>query len=360
MLNRIIRLKLVLSYILSKSDNYLKNKYSTDKKKIIVALAANYGNLGDVAITYAQTKFLKEQYPNYEVIEFNISDTFTKMKSLKKIVTNDDIITIVGGGNISNLYDDIEFCRQFIIKMFPENRIVSFPQTIFFTDDSDGRRALKKCEKVYKKHKDFHLILREEKSYKLACIIFKNKCYLTPDIVFSLKKYTEKSINRTGIMFSFRDDKEKKISKKVVDELWNSIKGRYPVIKQDTHIGNSINDINELYKEFKALLKDFCKSKLIITDRLHGMIFSYITNTPCIVFSGSNSKIEDCYKWISGCEGYLLINKFPLEEMEKVISIIDRFYNEVHISHSKDLLNDKYDIIKKILDRVESEIDGKE
>ena len=48
------------------------------------------------------------------------------LKSLKGSINSEDIITIVGGGNIGDMYDDIEYCRQFIIKQFPNNKIVIF------------------------------------------------------------------------------------------------------------------------------------------------------------------------------------------------------------------------------------------
>ena len=81
----IIRKKLFLKWLLSKPDDEY-SQFDNDKQKIIVALAADYGNLGDVAITYAQTKFFKEQFPESEIIDFPISKTFTKMKSLKKVM----------------------------------------------------------------------------------------------------------------------------------------------------------------------------------------------------------------------------------------------------------------------------------
>ena len=46
-------------------------------------------------------------------------------------------------------------------------------------------------------------------------------------------------------------------------------------------------------------LLSFASSKLVITDRLHGMIFAAITGTPCIVFSNYNHKVRGTYEWIS-------------------------------------------------------------
>ena len=40
---------------------------------------------------------------------------------------------------------------------------------------------------------------------------------------------------------------------------------------------------NSSYETFK-FINDISQKKLIITDRLHGMIFSIITKTPCIIF----------------------------------------------------------------------------
>lgn len=44
--------------------------------------------------------------------------------------------------------------------------------------------------------------------------------------------------------------------------------------------------------------KDFQKSKLVITDRLHGMVFCAISGTPCIAFSNYNHKVKGTYDWI--------------------------------------------------------------
>lgn len=136
------------------------------KSRIIVALVADYGNLGDVAITFAQKQFLEELFPGREVILFPISGTFSKMKELKCQVRDDDIVTIVGGGNMGDLYDDIEFCRQFVIQRFKKKPIILFPQTIDYSDTADGRRMLRKAVRSYGKHRNLTVFVREEISYQ--------------------------------------------------------------------------------------------------------------------------------------------------------------------------------------------------
>ena len=49
-------------------------------------------------------------------------------------------------------------------------------------------------------------------------------------------------------------------------------------------------------------LSEFSTASLVITDRLHGMIFAAITETPCIVLNSLSHKIRGCYEWISNLD----------------------------------------------------------
>src|SRR5690554_8192585 len=97
------RFKLFLQQF--KSFDYFKNtKIDKNKKQVYIFLAADYGNLGDVAITYAQTKFLKE-HSDYQVIEIPISESLEGLWFVKENIKSGDIVTTVGGGNMGDLYD---------------------------------------------------------------------------------------------------------------------------------------------------------------------------------------------------------------------------------------------------------------
>jgi len=64
-LNFRIKYRILLFLQKFKPLKYFKNtKIDGTKKQVYIFLAADYGNLGDVAITYAQTKFLKEHTKN--------------------------------------------------------------------------------------------------------------------------------------------------------------------------------------------------------------------------------------------------------------------------------------------------------
>ena len=65
-------------------------------------------------------------------------------------------------------------------------------------------------------------------------------------------------------------------------------------------------------------IQEFSNAKLVITDRLHGMIYSAISSTPCIVLGNNHHKIKDSYEWIS----YLPYIKYAnnIDEAVKLIS----------------------------------------
>ena len=51
--------------------------------------------------------------------------------------------------------------------------------------------------------------------------------------------------------------------------------------------------------EVERKLDEFRQSRLVITDRLHGMVFAAITGTPCIAFNNSSGKVEGVWRvWL--------------------------------------------------------------
>lgn len=339
----ILKLKMNVKYILSKKN---KKKYNEikNKKKIIVCLAADYGNLGDVAITYAQTTFLKKKFPDYEVVDFPISKTITELKSLKENVNRDDIITIVGGGNMGSMYYGIELCRQFVIKKFPENKIVSFPQTADFSENK--KKFLKQAIQVYSKHKYLTLIAREEQTYNFLSDNFSsNTILLAPDIVLSLDQ-SKPYHNRRGILTCLRNDKEQQLDTNVGKIIFDLFNKKYQVTEYDTLIEKKNMSINERENELEEIWEKFKKSRLVITDRLHGMIFCHITDTPCIAINNSNKKVSRVYNlWLKNNKEITMINNFEGNDIEDIIqNRMDEEYTP--ILGKRDLFDSEFERVK--------------
>lgn len=315
------RFKAEILYLISTKKKFTHT--AKDQKKIIVTLAADYGNLGDVAITYAQKKFLSDNFKDYEVITLPISATYRRLKSLKQSMTSDDIVTIVGGGNMGDMYEDIEEQRRFIIRKFKNNKIISFPQTIDFSDSKRGFVSQKRSQKVYNSHKDLTLFAREEKSFAKMKQLFKAKVVLAPDIVLSLNKTKKNQIrSKKKVVICIRQDEESSLSHQDKKDLYGILHERYELVEyRDTHIGDVKLSDDEAMRALEDIWTSFRSADLVVTDRLHGMIFCAITGTPCIAINNSNGKVAGVYKaWIDRLSSIALLNKPDIDKFMSISS----------------------------------------
>lgn len=277
--------------------------------RCFIFLAADYGNIGDIAISTAQKQYLESILTNYEIISIPISQTRVVLRSIKKQVKADDIVTIIGGGNMGGTYSDIEELRQLVIKSFSSNRIVCFPQTLDWNDSTESKNALKTIVKTYAKHSDIHIFARESITQAKLIDLFNQynnvNIGLVPDIVMSA---TAESLGTTdcsepsGILRCLRDDKEVALSTAqyaVIDKAL--VETGYKIEKTDTHAGGSHLDEAYCAKLLADKLTQFRAAKLVVTDRLHGMILCLLSGTPCLVLPNSNHKIRQTQlDWLRG------------------------------------------------------------
>ena len=300
--------------IFQREPNFKLN--SNDKKRVFFLDAPEYGNLGDQAIAFSMQKFMKDKFPEYIQYEIQEDKYLSNLSWLKKNISNNDIICLMGGGNMGDLYQRYEAIRRNIIKNFKDNKIIIFPQTIDYGNDKYGEKEKKNSEKIYNKNKNLMIMAREERTFNIMKSSYPNcNVILTPDIVLYLdyKNLTERK-NSVGLCL--RNDKEKVLKESDKDEILNKYKEHIDI---STHIGDEIRIDFKNRKEFvEDKLKQFAQNKLVITDRLHGMIFSYITNTPCMAFNNSNGKIKGVYKWIVGKGNVAFLEEFKEIKFNKM------------------------------------------
>ena len=321
------------------STNLIKNSnnISKDSHKIFITLAADYGNIGDMAITIAQAKILEELFPNTQIIEIPLSQTYDSINFIKKIANENDIFTIIGGGTMGNVYTKIEDQRRFFIENFRNNKIISFPQSIDFSNDEYGKKEFEKTINIYKNAKNLTIFSRELKSYNIMKDSFYNQIKLVPDVVLYLSPSINKNLktlDRKNITICFRNDKEKITTKDFKADIGELlINNGYDDIKiQDSHIGAVTVSPEERYGILYDFLNQLREAKLVITDRLHGMIFSAITNTPCIAFDNSNKKISSTYEtWLKDFKFIRYMEKYDekqfLQSVNELCSISEQKEN---------------------------------
>ena len=345
-----IRLKLdMIESIMFDIKNYTLNKLNNDytrycnilsdiilykdKPKIFYLQTPEHCNIGDLAIAYFSRKFLSDIFPNNIILEYTYNDILGANNLIQKFINSKDIIFLHGGGNLGNLYLNEEILRREIIKYYRKNRIIILPQSIYWTEDEEGEKELEISKRIYSSHNNLTIFARDKKSYKFAKEYFyNNKVFLMPDIVLykqNINNHTD-LIKRKDVIFLLRKDKEKIINDNIINSMKdyiNYIGSNYDI--SDTHLQEDINiSISERESYIFNILYKLLNYKLCVTDRFHGVIFSYLTNTPCIVFNSLDHKIEYGVKWFENVEW---IYKADINDFNKIKEFINKYLNENNI-----------------------------
>lgn len=341
---KLISIKYNMKYIDLKS--IYKMIVPSKKKKIYILNTPIHTNIGDSAITYAQNLFLKENFGDkYKIIEVTTWELNRFRRELSYIVRKKDIVMQHGGGNMGIEWFGEELERRRIIEMFPNNKMIIFPQTIYYGDSEKGKEEFEKSKHIYNSHKDLTIIAREKVSYGIMKSAYdKCKVILTPDIVLYMDSL-ENKYKRENITFCFRKDPEKALKnieqeiiieecKKITDKLvFTDMMSERDVTKK--------NRKNIIMDKFK----DFQKSKVVITDRLHAMIFCAISGTPCIAFGNYNQKVKGTYDWIKDLD-YI---KYA-DTIEEAIIYINELINLGSCKYKNYKFKSYYNKINDIID----------
>lgn len=328
-------LKIIFAYIKGCYFSFFYSEHivlEKGKKYAFVMLAADYNNLGDLAITRAQYEFLRKHLSSeYQVLIIYHKDTYKYYRSIKKQIDKYSIITLIGGGNNGSLYDFIEAPRRFILRKFRKYRIISFPQTVVFNEERKMLPYKKVFVMLCNKCVDLTVVAREKDSYNIyKSLLDKSvEVLLSPDIVFSYEIPLKKPVRENFVAFILRNDKEKLLSINTQNEIIDYIKIKFnDYVFIDTCDINAKHGIDTVIEEYLEILQH---CKLAVTDRLHGMILCYITRTPCMVFPINNYKIESTFKsWLVG-QNFIKFNKKSINNC----NLTDLFYELENIDTIK-------------------------
>ena len=85
-------------------------------KKIIIMGIPHHGNIGDNAIAVAEEELIKKFFPQYKVYIMQEKYLDVCVNKVKKVIKDEDIILLHGGGNIGDTYERPEKGRREVIK----------------------------------------------------------------------------------------------------------------------------------------------------------------------------------------------------------------------------------------------------
>lgn len=330
----------------------LKNSYrniSKSEKKLFLFCTPTHGNLGDQAILVAELEFLHKNFPEYKIFEIPTELVKSRIRSIKKIINSTDLIMIHGGGNLGDRFLNEEMAHQLVIKYFRKFPIIFFPQSATFENNKDMIYTNPTSSSIYQKHNRLTIVARESRSLSGFENIFpSNEVIYVPDIVLSLKVCNQK-LRREGLMIIMRNDGEKVVSDDTLSDINTWAESEFKMIrKTDTVVEYKIYEETRL-EELQKLWDKYKSSELVITDRLHGMIFAYLTDTPCIVFDNFNSKIKKTYDdWLSNIK-----NIYFVDASKKIdVNTLTALFEEIRCEKTSSInIEEMYNPLIKAIER---------
>ncbi|MFT8469899.1 MAG: polysaccharide pyruvyl transferase family protein [Oenococcus sp.] len=268
---------------------------TNSRPKFFMFGVPSYTNMGDQAVSLAARKYIEAEFPEFEYIEIMEDDNESGIAAVEKIITSQDIVAFVGGGNMGSLYTDHETARRAVFSTFVNNLTISFPQSIHFEETPFGQKEQRLSQAAYKKNPHLFLLARDAQSYHRMQTTFENRVLFTPDMVLYFKPRKFK-FKRSGALFVLRHDGEKVVDEPLMDSMKTILDNGRPINRTDTVL-DLVDKISPLTREtlFNQQLELFAHQEMIITDRWHAMVFSVLTGTPCLLFGNSYGKGKHAY-----------------------------------------------------------------
>ena len=337
----IIKILYFLIFTFSKIKNFAKNK-----NNVFFIYTPTHGNLGDHTIAISVNKLLNNLNVNFMEITLDLLFYLNKFNRIN--ILNRNTLIINGGGNLGTLWFNLEQLTREIIKNCPNSKIIIMPNTIYYENNEWGQEELRKSIEIYNNHKKLKIYAREKFSYDFMKDIY-NDVKLFPDMVLYLNEYKEtKRINlcllclRSDIEKTLKENEKKSLENNVKIMFDNNYKYTDMCVKYNIKLKNRNEEVNKKFEEFR-------EATLVITDRLHGMIFAAITGTPCIVINSKSPKVKGCYDWIKDLE-YVKFSKNIEDVLKLWNEMKDKKYiydNKMFLCHYENLKKDIIEFIRE-------------
>jgi pyruvyl transferase EpsO len=301
-----------------------------DSKSVALAMFPYHMNVGDSAIwggTKATLDLLQVK------IRYACSHVTYNPTHLKKCHPDGPIL-ILGGGNFGDAYPLEAGLRNRILDDFTDRKIIQLPQSIWFKTE-DGKDSL--VHRI-EKHPNFTLLVRDKISLDIAEKLFSKKTILCPDMAFALANKNElyqisSSKEKFDILCMMRQDGEKAdrcedslleyhSKYTIIEEDWKCDSKKYRetwaskdqlkwycanlIVKSATKKHGAQIPMGIVCRAKHALadlrtkmgIKQIQSGGIIITDRLHVGILSWISGKKSILIDncyGKNKRVYDTW-----------------------------------------------------------------
>ncbi len=267
-----------------------------------------HNNLGDHLIAIQALRYISSLGYKYiiEIPEFAYELLYKRIK-----IRKNDTIFISGGGWMGNLYED-ESVIESVLCQYQRNRIIILPQTIYYEKSPNMLSEISSLKNSVRTAEDLLVCVRDVYSYDFVKreLVGLSKCLLLPDMgMLALDSIKEKdNVERHRIGISLRTDKE--TSSTICSEsFYEYFRNKGYIIEQISSIEKRrVVRIKNRQELVNKKIDEFGRYDLIITDRLHSIIFALLSGTKCIGIDNKTHKIRGVYEaWFKNSESLMII-----------------------------------------------------
>jgi exopolysaccharide biosynthesis predicted pyruvyltransferase EpsI len=270
-----------------------------------------HANVGDSAILIGELDYLARNCPKSHI---SFCDMSSSSAGVEKYIAAADVLLIHGGGNFGDIWPGRHDVRMKALARFADKRVIQMPQSIHFADEA----KLWQTSRLIARHRDFTLLVRDQKSYDFATSKFDCPVFLVPDMAFAMKPIaaptpaldcfcllrTDKEavadhraiagvVRKAGLSFQIGDwiddtmtlaaRVDRKIGKMVLK--WPQVLSRMPL---------GAMAFRRRYAEQRLAfgIDLLTQGAFVVTDRLHAHIISCLLGIPQVVFDSFDGKIS--------------------------------------------------------------------
>ena len=289
----------------------------TSKRRVFIIGSEDYKDLGEHHTAISELEYLQKVLPEHRIIEITATEYEAVRKLLRFIIRRKDLICMPGGGSIGSYDQPAAIIRNELLRKYPKHRKIIFPQSVHYEASQEGKLQLEEDQRLINKSKNLTLCLREGHSFELARQYFTCNTILVPDIVL-YSDYSERiRSERRGALLLLQSDGEGAFTPQDRQLVETIVRQNMQELRlNDIRLISDVI-IYDRKDVVEAFLHKIAQSEYVVTDCLQGMVFSAITQTPCIIITKHNDIIAGVYEWVSKLEYILRIDE-PGDLLEAV------------------------------------------
>ena len=313
--------------------------------KVLFVGVPIHDNLGDHLLADAGESLLGTLFGDRRVIEVSTEEYMLNKSRVAAALSPSDYVFVAGGGWMGDAWPNDEMSVRDIVELAsPICPVVILPQTVHYQSRGE---FFESGRKFWGSASGFHICTRERSSYRLLTEdmgVPREHCSLLPDIGLLYEFRKKASLSRDGALVCLRGDRESLTSEQERSWLNIAVRKRFREVKNVSTLSKRVISPRKRKQFIEMKITEFATVELVLTDRLHGMIFSVLAGTPCIAINNRTGKVHGVYdEWLSEYPGVKIVE--APSDVEPLLESFESVFPESRLLESKratlraDLLN---------------------